>query len=71
MNWYPTIKTRPAPSCPAPDNLDLIESAQVQEVWAVEGSIGPEVMGWIDGHFYGWFPKLTMDRAIATAARCV
>lgn len=61
--WYPVRKCSAAPDCPAFIDLDLLESAQVQEAWAVEGSVGPEVMIWLDGAFFAWLPKLTMERA--------
>lgn len=62
--WYPTSKTRPADGCPTYQDLDLVESGQVQEVWAIEGSVGPEIMVWLDGVFAYWWPCLTMERAL-------
>ncbi len=63
MGWYPVWKTRPEYGCPSYVDLDMFESDQIQETWAIEGNIGPEVMTWLDGKFYWWFPKLSMERA--------
>lgn len=67
-DWYPIVKARSAPDCPPFINLELFESEQVQEVWAIEGDFGPEVMRWRDGHFVDWFPKTTIKHALETAA---
>lgn len=64
MNFYPRFKSRPQADCPTYVNLDLWENTQVQECWAVEGNIGPELMWFLDGKFAGWYPKLTMERAV-------
>lgn len=68
MEWYPARKCSPAPDCPAFVDLDLCESVQVQEAWAIEGSVGPEVMVWLDGRFHSWWPKLTMERRFRSSA---
>ena len=69
MDWYPRRKCSPANDCPPFVDLDLFESNQVQEAWAIEGDIGPEVMVWLDGKFNNWWPKLTMQRAIEACRR--
>ena len=61
--WYPQRKCTADPLCPEFVDLDLFESDQVQEAWAIEGNVGPEVMCWRDGRFVAWWPKLTMERA--------
>ena len=68
VNWYPEKKCSSAQDCPAFVCLDIFESEQVQEAWAIEGNVGPEVMIWLDGSFHSWWPKLTMDRAVFFAA---
>jgi hypothetical protein len=66
-DWYPRMKTRPAHDCPRYVDLDIWESSQMQEAWAVEGSVGPEMLAWIDGEFSFWMPAITIERAISYA----
>lgn len=67
--WYPTLKCTSDEAAPDFVNLDLWESAQVQEAWAIDGSVGPEVMTFRDGCFCCWFPKLSIDCAIQMVRR--
>lgn len=60
---YPKLKTKYAPERPRYVDLDLWESDQLQEGWAWEGSVGPEVFYYLDGTLVSWWPCVTMERA--------